>query len=249
MLYQGSDGRVHVLGDGEEIKHWKYIKKIKSGNGWRYFYSQDEINAYMKEVQGVAKGVKNKIDSIPRLEKHGSKYYIADKKTQRNIEKSGVGGNTLYRNKKGDIGSYKNYKVTKNAVSKQTAKDRMDNAKGKEALNGRKGDKSIIGKTMSAAKAASEMSKIKARESAYEKYEAKNVLTKPFSSVKKKAEKKINKGKKKIERKINNTPITTSDIYVNGKKVGTETYTIGDARKDYKKAKKTYKQLKKYYGK
>ena len=61
MLYQGSDGQVHVLGDGEELKHWKYIKKIKSGNGWRYFYSQDEINAYMKEVQGAAKGVKNKI--------------------------------------------------------------------------------------------------------------------------------------------------------------------------------------------
>lgn len=249
MLYQGSDGQVHVLGDGEELKHWKYIKKIKSGNGWRYFYSQDEINAYMKEAQGAAKGVKNKIDSIPRLQKHGDKYYIADKKTQRKIEKSGVGGNVLYRNKKGDLGPYKSYRPTDNQVSKWIAKDRMANAKGKEADNGRKGDKNIVGKAMSAATAASETSKIKARESAYSKYEAKNVLSRPFSSVKKKAQKKINKGKKKIERKINNTPITTNDVYINGKKVKTETYTVGDARRDYREAKKTYKKLKKYYGK
>lgn len=54
MLYQGSDGRVHVLGDGEELKHWKYIKKIKTGNGWRYFYTPEEVQAYYEEQKKSA---------------------------------------------------------------------------------------------------------------------------------------------------------------------------------------------------
>lgn len=213
MLYQGSDGQVHVLGDGEELKHWKYIKKIKTGSGWRYFYSPEELRQFYNEG-------KKKVDSIPRLQKHGDKYYIADKKTQRNIEKSGVGGNVLYRNKKGDLGPYKNYKPTDNQVSKWIAKDRMANAKGKEADNGRKGDKNIVGKAMSAATAASETSKIKAREKAYSQYEAKNVVNRKLSDVKKKLKKK-NKGKNKVniikekkikEKKIKEKKITENKI-------------------------------------
>ena len=196
MLYQGSDGRVHVLGDGEELKHWKYIKKIKSGNGWRYFYSQDEINAYMKEAQGAAKGVKNKIDSIPRLQKHGDKYYIADKKTQKKIDKSGAGGNEL--RKKGKItGVYTLSDKTRNEAWSREYKQRAKENEG------------------SAFKKANELAKSKAYEGAakgipkkYEKYEAKNVLTKPISSIKKKLKKK-NKGKKKVGKiTITNEKIT-----------------------------------------
>lgn len=54
MLYQGSDGRVHVLGDGEELKHYKYIKKIRSGSGWRYFYTPEEIRAYYETEKNAA---------------------------------------------------------------------------------------------------------------------------------------------------------------------------------------------------
>ena len=51
IFYEGSDGYIHSLEDGDSIKHWKYIKKIKSGNGYRYFYSQDEIDAYNDQIQ------------------------------------------------------------------------------------------------------------------------------------------------------------------------------------------------------
>ena len=266
MLYQGSDGQVHVLGDGEELKHWKYIKKIKSGNGWRYFYSQDEINAYMKEVQGAAKGVKNKIDSIPRLQKHGDKYYIADKKTQKKIEKSGAGGNDYYVDKKAykkrsKEGNEALRKLGVNPKTLSTDRSRLEfNAKETKRIRdekekydmryryGNELSKSLY-RAKSLAKQKSYEGAAKGQTKKYEQYEAKNVLSRPFSSVKKKAQKKINKGKKKIERKINNTPITTNDVYVNGKKVKTETYTVGDARRDYREAKKTYKKLKKYYGK
>ena len=211
MLYQGSDGQVHVLGDGEELKHWKYIKKIKTGSGWRYFYSPEEIRQFYNEG-------KKKVDSIPRLQKHGDKYYIADKKTQKKIDKSGVGGNQIYY--VGKKNGYHHYKPTDNQVSKWIAKDRMANAKGKEADNGREGDKNVVGKAMSAATAASETSKIKARESAYSKYEAKNVVNRKLSDVKKKLKKK-NKGKKKIniikekkikEKKIKEKKITENKI-------------------------------------
>lgn len=50
MNYIGIDGNVH----SDELKHWKYIKKIKSGSGWRYFYTPEEIRAYYKEEQGKA---------------------------------------------------------------------------------------------------------------------------------------------------------------------------------------------------
>ena len=50
MNYIGIDGNVH----SNELKHWKYIKKIKSGSGWRYFYTPEEIRAYYKEEQGKA---------------------------------------------------------------------------------------------------------------------------------------------------------------------------------------------------
>lgn len=203
MLYQGSDGQVHVLGDGEELKHWKYIKKIKSGNGWRYFYSQDEINAYMKEAQGAAKGVKNKIDSIPRLEKHGDKYYIADKKTQRKIEKSGAGGNAL-RKKGKAIGVYTLSDKTRNEAWSREYKQRAKENEG------------------SVFKKAGELAKSKAYEGAakgipkkYEKYEAKNVVNRKLSDIKKKIKKK-NKGKNKVdtikEKKIKEKKITENKI-------------------------------------
>lgn len=44
-----------ITRDGEnrndELKHWKYIKKVKGKNGkWRYIYDQSELDKYDKEV-------------------------------------------------------------------------------------------------------------------------------------------------------------------------------------------------------
>lgn len=235
IQYYATDGTVKNLGD-DELQHWKYIKKIKTGSGWRYFYSPEELRQFYNEG-------KKKADSIPRLQKHGDKYYIADKKTQRNIEKSGVGGNVLYRNKKGDLGPYKNYRPTDNQVSKWIAKDRMANAKGKEADNGRKGDKNIVGKAMSAATAASETSKIKARESAYSKYEAKNVTNRKISEIKN----KTNKGKSAVEKKLKKVKKTTKNEVEGVKRVTKAINKAGKAKSQgtkYSKNGKTYRNWK-----
>lgn len=46
IYYQASDGHIKTLGDNE-LQHWKYIKKIPAGSGYRYFYSMDEWRAYL----------------------------------------------------------------------------------------------------------------------------------------------------------------------------------------------------------
>ena len=41
---------VHRSGNNDELKHWKYIKKIKGPNGkWRYFYDTTELTKYRDE--------------------------------------------------------------------------------------------------------------------------------------------------------------------------------------------------------
>ena len=81
IQYYADDGTVKNLGDNE-LQHWKYIKKIKTGSGWRYFYSQDEIDAFKKEARDtwryakpqkpstMRKKVNN--DAIKEYEKHRS---------------------------------------------------------------------------------------------------------------------------------------------------------------------------------
>lgn len=44
-VYIGQDGRMR----DDSLMHWKYIKKIKSGGGWRYFYTPEEVRAFYKE--------------------------------------------------------------------------------------------------------------------------------------------------------------------------------------------------------
>lgn len=67
MNYIGIDGNVH----SDELKHWKYIKKVKSGSGWRYFYTPEEVRAFYKEskqenAQTHQKNLKNISDSYNR---------------------------------------------------------------------------------------------------------------------------------------------------------------------------------------
>lgn len=45
MIYKDENGRAKVLGDNE-LMHWKYIKKIREGKAFRYFYTPEEIRAY-----------------------------------------------------------------------------------------------------------------------------------------------------------------------------------------------------------
>lgn len=65
MIYIGIDGNVH----SDELKHWKYVKKIKTGSGYRYFYSQAEIDAYYKEKTPTLNEHWNKLDKIDEKER------------------------------------------------------------------------------------------------------------------------------------------------------------------------------------
>lgn len=47
-IYRASEDFVKNIGD-TELQHWKYIKKIPSGKGFRYFYSWDEWRAYLAD--------------------------------------------------------------------------------------------------------------------------------------------------------------------------------------------------------
>lgn len=71
IQYRGDDGRIHSLGDGNSLQHWKYIKKIPVGNGFRYFYSQEELRAYYNEMKGKAEG---KLDEAQRQSKDKWRY-------------------------------------------------------------------------------------------------------------------------------------------------------------------------------
>lgn len=58
--YIGQDGTIHQLGDTPEntLQHWKYIKKLKVGSRWRYFYTPEEIRAYYGKGKDIAKYAK-----------------------------------------------------------------------------------------------------------------------------------------------------------------------------------------------
>ena len=52
------DGKWVTISD-DELYHWKYIKREKVGNSWRYFYNNEEYQAYKdaqsKEAESVGK--------------------------------------------------------------------------------------------------------------------------------------------------------------------------------------------------
>ena len=64
VFYYAADGTIKSLGD-DELAHYKYIRKINTGNGYRYFYSQDELRAYLE-----GKSQENLKDSQNAYEKY-----------------------------------------------------------------------------------------------------------------------------------------------------------------------------------
>lgn len=217
IQYYAADGTVKNLGD-DELQHWKYIKKIKTGSGWRYFYTPEELRQFYNEG-------KKKADSIPRIQKHDNgKYYIANKKQQKNIQKNIEYSRKLNRRSaryndaaekdRRDMNARKRF-VDANKKTGTPSTRTVRDEKGR-VLYTRKDPtaKDVANKAMSYSinKAKSEAAR-SAAESVYNrtsKYEAKNVLTKPFSSVKNKLKKK-NKGKKKAQEKYTVTTRTIKE--------------------------------------
>ena len=90
----------------DELYHWKYINKIKTGSGMRYFYSMDEYRAYLDGL----KGVKDKIEKYTSTK-------IGDK-TKRFLKKA-KSGNKFTRKLK-NIGEKSVDKGRKFAIEKLT---------------------------------------------------------------------------------------------------------------------------------
>lgn len=88
-FYRGDDGRVHSLGENNELRHWKYIKKIPVGQGFRYFYSWDEYRAYLAdptaELQKTGQKAANQLQSAGR--QAGKDVRSAGRSAQKQISK------------------------------------------------------------------------------------------------------------------------------------------------------------------
>ena len=255
----------HAWGQG---RSHKYIAKI----GNRYFYSQDEIQAYKQGAQKKAgnafdaarKGaltVKKKVDSVPRIQKHGSKYYVADKKTQRKIDKSGAGGNDWTRSPKDDLGKYKAYKLSDKAITKSRARRSAESAK-ENAQDYRmnkfrkdnniggivKGDRDTLTPSIRAAK---DLAKSKAYEGAskgiekkYSKYELGNVtgLNKGKAKVKQitgEASKKVDNVADKFKKKTSEV----KDKAANAKDTVNQGRTVVKAYKNMKNIEKNNEEI------
>lgn len=89
IVYRGDDGRTVSLGKTNELRHWKYIKKIPEGKGFRYFYSWDEYRAYLAdpaaELQKAGQKASDQLQSAGR--RAGQEIKTAKKSTQKYIAK------------------------------------------------------------------------------------------------------------------------------------------------------------------
>ena len=98
IYYHASDGQTKVLGDlpNDTLQHWKYIKKIPVGKGFRYFYSWDEYRAYLAdpaaELQKAGQQAQQQIETAGRRGQQelqnvsrSAQQYIA--KGQKTVEK------------------------------------------------------------------------------------------------------------------------------------------------------------------
>lgn len=212
--YIGTDGNIHRLGDNQNkdsLKHWKYIKKIPSGKGFRYFYTQDELRAYYNEMKGAASekwdyakpqkpstmGKKIRRDESAEYNRWGNerdRIYNSDKKMDREIERA-----------------RKEYKRDRNAKNWKRLSDA--NEKGRDVIY----KDNIHAYIENERKHDEETRKIADRRYNYNRYKrntdkAKKIYDKTsnaYSSIKKESSDKVNKGKSAIEKKTRKIKKTT----------------------------------------
>lgn len=220
MLYQGSDGNIHVLGDAEELKHFKYIKKIKAGNGWRYFYTPEEVKAYYNASKAVTNVKYDFVDGMKknrsekRTENSRQKF---EKQTQRDIERT---RNKLMR---GDI-TTDEAKREVSGLLKRTGKNAMkygkesakEQAKTAISENKNKVKRKVEPVTNTAkAMAKGEIPKQPKKKTATLKTNKKKKLSKTvsksLSKARKESSKSINKGRSAVEKKLNKTKKTVKN--------------------------------------
>lgn len=96
IYYRDSRGKIRTLGD-DELMHWKYIKKIKVGSGFRYFYDQDELRAfYDKGKDDVQKNVRKVTNKRDRFK---SRFTKESKKATKELKGRIVAGKSWFDRK------------------------------------------------------------------------------------------------------------------------------------------------------
>lgn len=128
ILYYGADGCIHQLGDNE-LAHYKYIKKIKIGNTYRYFYTMDALEAYYNDRKKVAEAeylIDRGKDKKDQLKRSASikKDYVNDRwngkskeEAKKKHDRSEALNNAIYETQ----GGYRKVKKTVKPVA-ETAK-------------------------------------------------------------------------------------------------------------------------------
>ena len=99
IIYKGEDQHIRYLGD-KELYHWKYVKKIPEGKGFRYFYSWDEYRAFLADpaadLQKTGRKAANQLQStgnragqeIKTARKSAQKYVVKGRKSVEKAVKS-----------------------------------------------------------------------------------------------------------------------------------------------------------------
>ena len=186
IKYYAADGTIKSLGDNE-LAHYKYIKKIKSGSGWRYFYTPEEIRAYYKEAKIETK----------------TKYDREDARAQKTADRRSDAAMNRFENRTNrDIARLKR-KAKNGSITEQDLKD-FAKKTGKGAAD--------YGKT--AAKEQMKSSLIKNKNKIKRVADpitstGKAVVYKPTSQIKKDSSKKVEKGRSAVEKRLNKAKKTS----------------------------------------
>lgn len=117
-----------------ELYHWKYIKKIPVGKGYRYFYTWDEYRAFLKDPTAELQKTKDNIQSNLTSSKKKVQNKINNGKNKAN-EIINRNNNT----KKITIGNVK----SKNAKRDPTIKERLKNIAKKASEKWQKGKENL----------------------------------------------------------------------------------------------------------
>lgn len=91
IFYQGSDGNINVLGD-DELMHFKYIKKVKTGSGYRYLYTPAEVAAYNREIGANINAINpSNVNKNTLKEKYKNLKSVSQKEVKKNQNKVNKG--------------------------------------------------------------------------------------------------------------------------------------------------------------
>lgn len=201
MNYIGVDGQVR----NDSLMHWKYIKKIKAGSGWRYFYTPEEVRAYYKEEQGKANA------------QYEAKEAYSNKKLSEGLRKNANAANSQMR------------KIGKehSRALRRWGEGRVD------PRVARKEEKRIINIANKESKKIKRTRKIENASHTVEREvkpvvkTAQAVTSKPFSELKKDATPVISRGKSRVEKMLTPTSGGTQ-------KSKTISQTIGKTKRNNK---------------